>query len=243
MDKSLYYQFILNEDNDHWWFKARRNIVISLIKDLFLKKNIRILEVWCWTWYIMEWLIKEWYCNIEWLDYSQDSKAICEKKWLNVVLWEFPDVDIKKKYDLIVCCDVLEHIDDDGWSMSKLISLLKRDWKVIMTVPAFKFLWSDHDKLNYHKRRYTKNTIKKLIIDHWWKILFLSYYNFFLFLIAFLFKLLNKNKKSIDDKSSLWFINKLFYNIFNSELFFLKKGIVFPWGVSLLWIISKNDDR
>jgi hypothetical protein len=45
MDKSLYYQFILNEDNDHWWFKARRNIVISLIKDLFLKKNIRILEV------------------------------------------------------------------------------------------------------------------------------------------------------------------------------------------------------
>ncbi len=58
-------------------------------------------------------------------------------------------------FELITALDVIEHIDNDVDSISAIRSLLVPGGKCIFTVPAYMFLWSSHDEMNEHKRRYT----------------------------------------------------------------------------------------
>ena len=65
---------------------------------------------------------------------------------------EFPT----QGYDLIGAFDVIEHIDDDRAGIASIATKLKPGGKFIMTVPAHPWMWSAHDVVNHHKRRYSK---------------------------------------------------------------------------------------
>ena len=69
--------------------------------------------------------------------------------------------NIKTNFDLIVLLDVLEHIDDDSQSLTTVRSLMNNKALILITVPAFQWLWSDHDVLHHHSRRYSKSTLKE----------------------------------------------------------------------------------
>lgn len=57
--------------------------------------------------------------------------------------------------DLAVLMDVLEHVDDDVGLLKETTERLSPDGRVLLTVPAFDFLWSSHDEFLGHVRRYT----------------------------------------------------------------------------------------
>ena len=59
-------------------------------------------------------------------------------------------------YDLIAAFDVIEHIDDDAAALASIATRLKPGGKLVMTVPAHQWMWSAHDVVNHHKRRYSK---------------------------------------------------------------------------------------
>jgi len=58
--------------------------------------------------------------------------------------------------DIILFMDVLEHVDDDVALLKQYGDHLSKDGIIVITVPAFQFLWSAHDVFLEHKRRYTK---------------------------------------------------------------------------------------
>jgi len=112
-------------------------------------------------------------------------------------------------------------------------------------VPAFNFLWSAHDEILHHHRRYNKRSLIKAgqIADIKWS--FISYYNFWLFLPVLFLRTLRKLFKIPSLKSDTLpipcpLLNKIYYYIFNSEKYFLKL-FKFPWGVSLIALIKRED--
>lgn len=80
-------------------------------------------------------------------------------------------------FDSVVALDVIEHIRDDALAVKNIRSLLKMDGAFILTVPAYSFLYSEHDAKIGHHRRYSSNSIRKLLVDNGFKIERIFYWN------------------------------------------------------------------
>jgi SAM-dependent methyltransferase len=64
---------------------------------------------------------------------------------------------------LVLMVDVLEHVDDDVGLLRQYSSRLAPGARVLITVPAYRFLWSSHDVFLEHRRRYTKAWIERVV--------------------------------------------------------------------------------
>jgi len=142
------------------------------------------------------------------------------------------------KYGLVACFDVLEHIADDKEALLKMSSFLEDKGFLVITVPAYKYLWNRHDKMNNHFRRYTKGGLLNILPDNL-VVKRISYYNTLLFPLAVLDKLvLTKNKRSYSFNPSK-IVNDALYNIFVMEKNILRYCNL-PFGVSILLIAEKK---
>ncbi len=241
------YDLLAKFNTTHWWILARRKIVHHVISTLHLPKNSKILEVGCGMGGNLSMLSE--YGQLYATDMSE--KAVAYSKSLNITnnietgfLPEEPAFK-GKIFNLIVAMDVIEHIDDDIGSLQQLYTQLDEGGKILITVPAFAFLWSSHDEHAHHKRRYTKPTLFNAIDDAGFKIDYVSYYNFWLFPLVLCVRMLSKLfKKQYDSpqsnlKETNPIVNYILEKIFASERFFIPKAS-FPFGVSLIAVISKK---
>ena len=150
--------------------------------------------------------------------------------------------DNKEFFDLILVADVIEHVEDDMAILQYLSELLNKNGQILITVPAFDFLFSNKDKVLRHYRRYTKKNIKK-IISKYFNITKLSYYNFFLFIpIAISIICLKIFRVSFIDsveKKPNIILNSILFQIFHSEKFLLN-FLNFPFGISLIVLAKKK---
>ena len=147
----------------------------------------------------------------------------------------------KNKFDLIILADVLEHIKYDKKELERLSRNLNKNGHILITVPAYKFLFSIKDKILGHHRRYNKNQISNLFKN--FDTIKLTHFNFFLFipisLMIIFFKILNINFIKKVESSPNFFVNKILFSIFMIE----KKLIQFldlPFGISLLGLFKKK---
>lgn len=65
--------------------------------------------------------------------------------------------------DLVLMMDVLEHVDDDAGLLRQYTEPQAPGGLVLITVPAFRFLWSGHDVFLEHRRRYTRRQIEDVV--------------------------------------------------------------------------------
>ena len=237
MNNSIFLRHIENESK-HWWFKARGEIIEKTIKKNVSNKlkildfgsgsgtNIKILNKFG-TVYVYE-------KNKQMREYLKKKFKIDKK--ITIIN------NLKKnKFDLILAADVIEHIKNDHLIIRTLNQILKKGGKLIITVPAFQFLYSKKDKVLRHYRRYTIYGLKKKLNE--FKILKISYFNFFLFIplciIILFYKIFNlqfiEKVENIPNK----FINKFLYLIFRAEKLIINK-INFPFGLSILSIVEKK---
>jgi SAM-dependent methyltransferase len=145
-------------------------------------------------------------------------------------------------YDLVCAFDVIEHVADDYLACSEMKRVCKTGGIVLVTVPAFSSLWSHHDVINHHFKRYKTNELKQLFSKNG-EIQFLSYFNSWLFIPIWLIRTISnkfpnlfKRDGSGSDHSmfKLGFLNTVLYYLFLSENAFLKNKISLPFGVSAL---------
>ena len=85
----------------------------------------------------------------------------------------------KNKFDTVLCSEVIEHIQDDSLALTILHSLLKPNGALVVTVPAFPFLLSKFDIKEGHVRRYTKNSISKVVTNAGFIIEEIRFWNVF----------------------------------------------------------------
>ena len=147
----------------------------------------------------------------------------------------------KNFYDLILIADVIEHVRRPKNLLRNLKKFLKKDGRILITVPAYQFLFSKKDKVLGHYRRYDKKRLKKELKG--FKIENISYFNTFLCIPIVIMTLLNKILKRDYIKkvetTPNFILNKLCYAIFVTEKYFIKY-FNFPFGISI-YVLAKND--
>lgn len=161
---------------------------------------------------------------------------------------KLPDAAAATTFDIITMFDVLEHIEDDRAALDILKARLKPHGRLILTVPAYQWMWGDHDDVNHHFRRYTRGGLKRLLKDAGFVVNRATYFNTWLFPPIALVRLLAKlgpRKKAgaavgsdFDKPSGI--LNTPLRWLFASESFFLT-WMSFPFGVSLFVAARKGD--
>lgn len=227
----------LEQEKHHFWFVARRELIDGLCKKI-LKNKSKILEVGCFSGENMDILKK--YGDVYGVDNSRKAIQKAKEKGLNVFLADATKLPFKDStFDIVLMLDILEHLKDDGKTINEARRVLKEDGILMITVPAFKWLWGEHDEVNKHLRRYSKKDILTLI--NGFKLLRCSFWNFFLLPPIYLIRILPKSKKPKSDLSrSPSFLNTILLAILRLENIFILSGLDLPIGVSLITIAKKE---
>jgi ubiquinone/menaquinone biosynthesis C-methylase UbiE len=227
----------------HWWFVVRRKLLRSILVSLKIPKNSVALEVGCGTGSNLRVLVTAGLEPIG-LDRSIYALTLVQNKENSPLLaGDLNDLPLKaKSIGLIIAMDILEHLDDDTRGIDESYRVLKENGLLILTVPAFKFLWGIQDRVTGHKRRYMRKQIVNRLKGMGFEILKSSYFNFFLFfpiLIARwmirLFRLQIESENEINSP----LINHLLKALFSMEIHALKY-VSFPFGVSIFCIARKR---
>lgn len=240
-----YYKVMAGLQKRHWWYEGRRRIIAHLIGRLDLpKENASLLEVGCGTG-----------ANIEMLKSFGELSAIEPNDYAVEQVKNIGGVRIEsgllpdklpfegEGFDLIGAFDVIEHVNEDAASLKALYDRTRAGGYAVFTVPAFQFLWSHHDEINHHKRRYRKHEFKKLLQDAGYEIKLISYYNFWLFPLAAavrsLKKLLGKEDQGDVKMPGSDLVNSMLCGIFASERFVLPV-LPLPFGLSIIAVCQKK---
>lgn len=232
-------------DQTHWWYVGRRKILADVIRrEIKPPKNARILEIGCGTGHNFSMLSE--FGTVEGIELDDGARALASQRLgrpvINASLPELPGVD-DGAYDLIALLDVLEHVDGDEAALRSIATKLKPGGRILIAVPANEWMWSAHDVVHHHHRRYNRKTFSNVAKAAGVKIEFLSHFNTLLFPLAAAFRLLGKltGREDADDAQPPQPLNSLFTAAFAFERHLVGRAPM-PFGVSLVAVLSGSRD-
>lgn len=228
-------------DSSHWWFTARRRILDAIIERVVRPPaNARILELGAGTGHNLSMLTR--FGTVEASELDDVARKLASERLGRPVLEAaLPDLSMfpESSYDLIALLDVLEHVEEDRASLAALRARLADGGRILLTVPAVPWLWSDHDVLHHHKRRYTLAGLRAVAQDAGLKVEGIGYFNSLLFPLAVATRTAHRllgRKGGLDAQPSPP-VNGVLRRIFGWERHLLGR-VRFPIGLSLYAILS-----
>jgi SAM-dependent methyltransferase len=165
-------------EDRHWWFEGRRMILRRLLETQGARGPV--LEVGCGNGANLE-MLRE-FGQITAVEPDDADRARAAARQIGVVLpGSLPDgLGIDTSFGTVLALDVIEHVEDDLASVMAMRDQLAPGGHLVLTVPAYPWLWSEHDRVNGHYRRYTRRTLATLLGRADLQIDRLSYFNSFL---------------------------------------------------------------
>jgi len=238
------YEDMYKTEATHWWHKSKRRFVKQFITTYAGKKNITILDIGCGTGKNMEELAQ--YGDVWGVDASDDALSFCKKRGLTQIKKGMVEhLPFKKDVFNVVCAlDILEHVDDCV-VIKEIKRVLKDDGYVVITVPAFSWLWSKWDEILHHKRRYTKKSLKAVLEKEGLFIRRNTYIYFFLTIPLFIIRKLKQlwsSPYSSDFQMNNDIINKILFTLSELEQQWINRYDM-PFGTSVLCIAQKKPQK
>lgn len=242
--EELMYEVLYRTEEDHWWYRVRREMVHALIGRYVanVEGRFTILDAGCGTGALLKELGR--YGEVHGVDVAPEAVRYCRRRGLerveqgSVEALPFPN----GMFDLVLALDVLEHVEDDLKAFSEIGRALKPDGTVIIFVPAFMFLWGVTDVVSRHYRRYTLPELRARVAARGFTVLRASYFNFFLFLPILAARLgvrLFRIQPREENETGIGVFNGFWYHIFHLESRLLR-WLSFPFGISLLIVAQKT---
>ncbi|MXU65126.1 class I SAM-dependent methyltransferase [Oceanomicrobium pacificus] len=245
MDEQIFQRFARREA-EHWWCIGRRAILRDTVAAEIPKPDgrpLRILDAGCGTGGNLPVLAE--FGDVDGFEFNDGAAALAsERLGKPVPFGALPDgiPDYPDPFDLIVLLDVLEHIEDDRATLRNLAAKLAPDGRLLVTVPAFQFLWSRHDELHHHFRRYTKATLSAVAQDAGLTVEKKFYFNSTLFPAAVAQRMAMRLKQSDAPDADVPrpVINETFKRIFLAERHIVRH-VPMPVGLSLGAVLTLKD--
>ncbi|KRC81029.1 class I SAM-dependent methyltransferase [Sphingomonas sp. Root241] len=240
MDR-IVYERMAAHDTTHWWYRARRDILADyLTRWGGLPGDARILEIGCGTGHNLPMLAQFGEIDAIEIDETAGAKA-SERLGKPVGTSPLPELVgvAPGSYDLVAVLDVIEHVEDDVAALKAIATALKPGGKILITVPAHQWMWSAHDVVNHHKRRYSKAGFEALLAKAGLQGRKLGYFNSLLFPVAVAARFAGKlmGKDDSDDSPPPKPLNTLFEGIFRLERHMVGR-VPLPPGLSLIALAS-----
>jgi SAM-dependent methyltransferase len=233
---------MLEVDEHHWWYRGRRRIIRAELDRLTLPPGALLLDAGCGSGRTMEDLVE--YGRVYGLEVDPDATEIARARGVGEVLpgrlEDLPFDDAM--FDLITCLDVLEHVPDDRLALRELRRVTKPGGWLLATVPAYPALWSLHDRINHHYRRYERRTLREAALDAGWIVRRVTFFFSFLLAPAALVRLAQRHRAEDHYKPDLtigpaW-LNTILEQPLRIEASWLARGATLPAGLSLLAMIQ-----
>jgi SAM-dependent methyltransferase len=232
---------------EHWWFRARRLILGELISRLGLRPGSRILEAGCGSGGNIR-LLQD-FGDVAAFDMDEEARSACrEDTGIDCLHGFLPDKNPfqdSHAFDLAVMLDVLEHIDDDIGSLRSLATCLNENGVILITVPAYQWMYSGHDAVHHHKRRYSRRTLESVVVASGCSVVRSGYFNSILFPAIAAARMASKafgfapvSDMQMPGKG----LNSILFRIFAAE----RKLVFFPgfgFGTSIFLIASPAPRR
>ena len=236
MDRIVYDRMAAH-DSTHWWYRARREVLADyLTRYAQLPADARILEIGCGTGHNLPMLAR--FGRVEAIEIDPAARGIASQRLGRAVgdapLPELPGVE-RGAYDLVAVLDVVEHIADDVSALAAMRERLAPGGKILITVPAHRWMWSAHDVVNHHHRRYSKRTLRAAIAAAGLRPRKLAYFNSLLFPLAAAARVAGRvtGREDSDDSPPAKPLNTLFERVFRMERHLVGRVPMGP-GVSIV---------
>lgn len=236
MDRIVYDRMAAH-DSTHWWYRARRDILADyLTRYAALPKAARILEIGCGTGHNLPMLAG--FGQVDALEIDPAARAIAAER-LGRPVGDAPLPELtgvpRGAYDLIAVLDVVEHIENDVAALAAMRECLAPGGKVLIAVPAHAWMWSAHDVVNHHHRRYSKASLDAAIRGAGLVPRKLGYFNSLLFPLAAAARIAGRvtGREDSDDSPPSGPVNRLFERIFRLERHLVGRVPMTP-GVSIV---------
>jgi SAM-dependent methyltransferase len=229
-------------ENRHWWYRGRRRVLERVIADLRLPARARVLDAGCGSGRNMVELAR--HGEVTGVELSPTSAALARERRTGEViegsLMQMPFA--ADSFDLAVCLDVIEHLRDDRGALRELRRVIAPGGALLVTVPAYQWLWSGHDEVNHHCRRYNRRTLLAAADDAGWRSTRTTYFNSLLLPVAIVLRALDKlNRRATESSLDLWVppapVNWLLQQPLNLEAAAIARGGHIPAGLSLLAVL------
>lgn len=227
---------------DHWWFGGRRAVLRSVLDSLVLPSESHILEVGCGPGGNLPMLAE--YGRVDAMEYDRPSLEYAQKRFPEVSFseCELPhNLDCRDEcYDLVCAFDVLEHVPDDIAAVNALSCKLKPGGTLFCTAPANQWMWSGHDEVNHHRRRYSLRRFSGLFRQAGLEQVQATYFNTLLFPVAAAVRLcgVGSDAKGSDLDEHSPHINAVLKTVFSMEKHLVPRFRL-PFGVSVLSVVRK----
>jgi len=226
-------------EDRHWWYRGRRKAIERVIADLKLPARARILDAGCGSGRNMVELAR--HGTVTGVELSDTSIDVARARGAGeVIAGSVLDMPFDgDSFDLSVCLDVIEHLEDDLGALHELRRVLAPGGALLVTVPAYQWLWSGHDEVNHHHRRYTRRSLQRVAEQAGWEQMRTTYFNSLLLPAAILLRGLDRfSRKATESSLDLWVppepLNWLLERPLALEAALIGSGGRIPAGLSLL---------
>lgn len=249
--KSTFYEDYYRHEQNHWWFRWRYDLITKLVSSLKTTETFRILDAGCGTGQMTRKL--EAIGEAFGLDYAQEAIAFASSRGVRKLVRGSITAPpfAPGSFDCVLALDVIEHVEDDMGILVSLFDIIKPGGHLIITVPAFDALWSEHDVINDHKRRYRAPHLRRLIEEAGFEVDRVSYCNTALYLPVYLTRKAKNIARALSRQKAGEHrelqsdlgdypgpINNALYRLMKAETKVMDR-VNLPFGVSILAVASR----
>jgi SAM-dependent methyltransferase len=226
-------------EDRYWWFVGRRRLAVGLAAKYGVSGTG--LDIGCGTGAATLALAE--LCEVTGADMSPEALEFSKSRGCaRQVLADGQALPFQgSSFDVVMGLDVYEHIPDDVQAFSETFRVLKSGGHLVMSVPAFRFLWSPHDVALMHHRRYTSRELRQKLEQAGFRVEKLSYSVFFLFPLVLISRVVEKFKTGTA-KASLppvpGLLNSALISLQSVEARLISATNL-PWGSSVVAVAKK----
>lgn len=234
---------MLENDEHHWWYRGRRQVLRAVLDTLDLPENARLLDAGCGSGRTLDELVGD--GRVTGVDQSvaavTSARARGHEDVHVAVVEDMPFEDAT--FDLVTCLDVIEHTPDHHATLAELLRVTRPDGLLVVTVPAYPALWSAHDVANRHYRRYRAATLRAAATEAGWTTVSDTHFNSMLLAPAALVRLARRGARSDPDRSELSLtpraVDRVLELPMRCEAALIGGGVRLPFGLSLLAVLRR----
>jgi SAM-dependent methyltransferase len=235
---------MLELDEQHWWYRGRRAILRAELARLPLPSPARVLDAGCGSGRTLVELSR--FGEASGIELSPQAAGIARRRDVGEVrvgrLEELPWE--ASTFDLITCMDVIEHTADDRVTLRELRRVCRAGGWLLITVPAYPALWSPHDEVNHHYRRYVRRMLRAAALEAGWNVERMSSFNSLLLGPAVAVRLTQRARHTAVDgdytpelRLGPGWLNRVLERPMRWEANWLGRGRALPAGLSLLALL------